>query len=282
MNVLSADKQRSVLHHLIEGSGIRSTERLVGVHRDTVTNLLVAAGNYAGDFLNRRLVGLRLRHIEVDEIWTFVRKKQGHLKPNENDLLIGDQYTFTAIDQDTKLIPTFLVGKRTASNCERFMLDLSDRIRAPKPGEPRIRMQISSDGFAAYPGAVDLAFANTVDFGVIIKTFREGIEQPGRYGPPEMTDTVRRVVTGDIDPYSICTSYAERNNLTIRTFLKRFTRLSLGFSKKFENLVAAICLHVAHYNFCRRHGTLKMTPAMAAGVTDELWSLDRLIEEIRA
>jgi hypothetical protein len=141
-------------------------------------------------------------------------------------------------------------------------------------------MQISSDGFAAYPGAVDLAFADTVDYGVIIKDFQENEEQPGRYGPPGMISAIRRVVTGAFDPYTICTSYAERNNLTMRTFLRRLTRLSLGFSKKLENLVAAVCLHMAFYNFCRRHRTIQVTPAMAAGVTDGLWKLDRLIKEI--
>jgi IS1 family transposase len=280
MRVLSAEQRQTVLHLLIEGNSIRSTERLTGIHRDTIMRYLVFAGNYAGDMLYHRMRGLKLRHIEVDEIWTFVEKKQGHLAPGEDDLGRGDQYVFVAIDQDTKLIPTFTIGKRTAANAEYFMLDLAERIRAPKPGEPRIRLQISSDGFAAYPGAVDLAFANTVDYGVIVKDFREDMEQPGRYGPPEMTATARRVVSGDFDPMTICTSYAERNNLTIRTFIRRFTRLSLGFSKKLENLVAAVCLHMAHYNYCRRHGTLRMTPAMAAGVTGELWKLDRLIKEI--
>jgi len=277
--VLAPEKQQTVLHMLIEGNSIRSTERLTRVHRDTIMSLLVRAGNLAGDMLYHRLRGLRLRHVEVDEIWTFVEKKQGHLGPYEDDLGRGDQYVFVAIDQDTKLIPTFLVGKRTGANAERFMLDLSERVTRPKAGE-KIRMQISSDGFAAYPGAVDLAFANTVDYGVIVKDFREDMEQPGRYGPPVMTKAARKVVIGDFDPYSITTSYAERNNLTMRTFLRRLTRLSLGFSKKLENLVAAVCLHMAHYNFCRRHSTLRMTPAMAAGVTDEIWSVGRLIEEI--
>jgi len=187
---------------------------------------------------------------------------------------------FVAIDQDTKLIPTFLIGKRTGENAERFTLDLSERLVMTHPGQPRIRLQISSDGFAAYPGAVDLAFANTVDYGVIIKDSREGMEQPDRYGPPEMIGTARNAMSGEFDPMSICTSYAERNNLTIRTYLRRFTRLSLGFSKKLENLVATVCLHMANYIFCRKHGTLRMTPAMAAGVTNELWSLDRLVYEI--
>lgn len=280
MRVLKADRRRSILHLLIEGNSIRSTERLTGIHRDTIMRLLVHAGNLAGDHLYHGMRGLRLRHVEVDEVWTFVEVKQGHLPADRaDDPFVGDQYIFVALDQDTKLIPSFLIGKRTAENAEKFMLDLAERIKAPRPGEPRIRMQVSSDGFAAYPGAVDLAFANTVDYGVIIKDFREA-EQPGRYGPPEIIGITRRPVVGSFDPMSICTSYVERNNLTMRTFLRRLTRLSLGFSKKLENLVAAVCLHMAHYNYCRKHRTLRMTPAMAAGVTDELWNLDRLIREI--
>jgi IS1 family transposase len=280
MYVLKSDKRKSIIHLLIEGNSIRSTERLTRVHRDTIMRLLVEAGNGAAALLDDRMRNLKLRHIEVDEIWTFVRIKQGHIKPGKNDFAIGDQYTFVAIDQDTKLIPSFVVGKRTLENAEQFMLDLAGRIKVPKPGEPKIRLQLSSDGFAAYPAAVDLAFANTVDYGVIIKNFREGQEQPGRYGPPEMTAAAREVKIGDIDPYSICTSYIERQNLTMRTFLRRLTRLSLGFSKKLENLEAAMALHIAHYNFSRRHGTLRMTPAMAAGVTQEMWSLGRLMGEI--
>ena len=151
MRVLSTEKRLAILHLLVEGNSIRSIERLAGVHRDTIMNLLVYAGNFAGDLLFHRMRSLKLRHVEVDEIWTFVTKKQGHLKPDEDDSFIGDQYVFVAIDQNTKLVPTFTIGKRTAANAEHFMLDLADRIRAPKPGEERIRLQISSDGFAAYP-----------------------------------------------------------------------------------------------------------------------------------
>jgi IS1 family transposase len=280
MNKLNSDKRRSILHLLVEGNSIRSTERLTGVHRDTVMRLLVEAGNGALTLLDDRMRGLKLRHIECDEIWTFVLIKQGHIRAGCDDSEIGDQYTFVAIDQDTKMIPSFVVGKRTLENAEAFMLDLADRIRAPRPGEPKIRLQISTDGFAGYPAAVDLAFANTVDYGVIIKNFREAQEQPGRYGPPEMTATAREVITGEIDPYSICTSYVERQNLSMRTFLRRLTRLSLGFSKKLENLKAAMALHIAFYDFCRRHGTLRMSPALAAGVTREMWDIDRLIDEI--
>ncbi len=141
MRVLSADKRQTILHMLIEGNSIRSTERLANVHRDTIMRLLVQAGEACAALLDDRMRSLKPRHIEVDEIWTFVEIKQGHIRAGRDDSEIGDQDTFVAIDQDTKLIPSFVIGKRTAANCERFMLDLADRIRAPKPGEPRIRLQ---------------------------------------------------------------------------------------------------------------------------------------------
>jgi IS1 family transposase len=276
VRTLAADQRLSVLHLLVEGNSIRSTERLTGVHRDTIMRLLVRTGDQCRDFLDDRMRGLKLKHLEVDEIWTFVDTKQAHIRPERiHDETIGDQYLFIALDQDTKVIPTFAIGKRTRETTERFLLDLADRVIH----QPGVHIpQISTDGFAPYPGAVDLAFADQADYGIIIKDFQES-EQPGRYGPPEMTGTVRRPVSA-IDPYSICTSHVERNNLTIRTFLRRFARLSLGFSKKLENLAAAVALHVAYHNFCRRHGTLRVTPAMEAGVTDELWKLDRFIAEI--
>lgn len=272
MRVLKSEKRLSILHLLVEGNSIRSTERLTGVHRDTVMRLLISAGDRCRDMLDDTMRGLKLRHLELDEIWTFVNVKQAHIKPERaHDETIGDQYLFVAFDQDTKLIPTFAIGKRTTEMAERFMLDLSDRIIH----QPGVHIpQLSTDGFAAYPGAVDLAFADEAAHGVIIKDFTES-EQLGRYGPPELTGTVRRPGIG-MDPYSICTSHVERNNLSIRTFLRRYTRLSLGFSKKLENLIAAVALHVAYYNFCRRPGKLRISPAMAAGVTDRLWKLPDL------
>jgi IS1 family transposase len=275
MYVLRADKRHTVLNLLVERNSIRSTERITRVHRDTVMWLLVRAGELCLDFLDGCMRGLRLNHVQVDEIWTFVQIKQGHIRDGRNDALIGDQYLFVGIDRDTKLVPSFTIGKRTAEVAERFMLDLADRIIHT----PAKRPQISTDGFTPYPGAVDLAFADTADFGVLIKTFSQ-TEQPGRYGPPDMVQADRRPYWGVIDPFSICTSHVERNNLTLRTFMKRFTRLSLGFSKKLENLKAAVALHMAYYNFCWRHGTLRVTPAMEAKVTNELWKLDRLLEKI--
>lgn len=274
MYVLAADKQHAVLNLLVEGNSIRSTERITGVHRDTICRFLVRTGDKCRDFLDGRMRNLKLDHLQMDEIWTFVRVKQAHIEPGQSDAKIGDQYLFVAFDQTTKLVPSFIIGKRVREVTERFTLDLASRIVHNAAHKP----QVSTDGFIAYPSAIDLAFAQQVNYGVLVKTYGEG-KQEGRYGPPDMVQADRRPLWGITDEFSICTSHVERNNLSIRTFMKRFTRLSLGFSKKLENLAAAVALHMAYYNFCWRHGSLRMTPAMAAGVTSELWDLERLMDE---
>jgi IS1 family transposase len=274
-NVLPQEKQRAIIHLLVEGTSIRSIERLTGVHRDTIMRLAVKVGNKCRDFLDARLRGLKLRHIQADEIWTFVGCKQDSLK---RALVVtpemGDQYLYIAFDQDTKLIATYAIGKRSKEVTQSFMYDLADRLVTEHP-------QLSTDGFNAYPRAVKNAFGDEIAYGQIIKEFAEPI-QPGRYGPPVMVASERRQITGlaDLDLKSICTSHVERNNLSIRTFMRRFTRLSLGFSKKLENLAAAVALHVAHYNFCRVHGSLRVTPAMASGLTDHVWEMGELLGAI--
>ncbi len=287
-NILKADKKRAIIHLLAEGNSIRSAERLTGIHRDTIMRVLIATGNKCRELLDRELRGLELRHVQCDEIWTFVGKKQGRLRVNEKGRAdIGDIYLWTALDTDTKLMASYAIGKRSADMARRFMVDLAGRLLTPnphasdahhfRPEEIKPIVQISTDAFAAYSEAVDLAFGRYAAYGQIIKDYRNA-EQPGRYAAPEMMGATRRPVFGNVDPDSICTSHVERNNLTIRTFMRRFTRLSLGFSKRLENLAAAVALHTAHYNFCRRHSTLRTTPAMAAGVTNTLWSLADLIE----
>jgi IS1 family transposase len=273
-NILPELTQRQIIHLLCEGNSIRSIERLTGVHRDTIMRLGVKVGNKCRDFLDGKLRGLKLRHVQADEIWTFVGKKQGRIAQGEMDGHIGDQYLYVAFDTDTKLIATYALGKRTSEVATAFMSDLADRIVTEYP-------QLSTDGWHAYANAVRSTFGNEAGYGQIVKDFATS-EQPGRYGPPAMVATERKQILGltDIDLRSICTSHVERNNLTIRTFMKRFARLALGFSKKLENLGAAVALHVAHYNFCRVHGALRITPAMAAGVTDHVWELDELLAVI--
>ena len=221
---------------------------------------------------------LKLKHLQCDEIWTFVLKKQAQLKPAEReDPALGDQYLFVALDEETKLVPSFVLGKRNTENTEALLDDLAKRIVVPPLLQPGPRPMVSSDGWAAYLNAVDGAFGGGVDYGTIIKDFTES-EQPGRYGPPEMTGAVRTVIQGAFSKWDICTSHVERHNLSIRTFLRRFTRLALGFSKKLENLAACVALYVAHYNFCRPHGSLLGTPAMAAKLTGHPWTMEELLE----
>jgi IS1 family transposase len=277
-NVLPFDEQLTVLNMLVEGTSLRSVTRLTGVHRTTAMKLMVRAGTRLRGLMDQRFRNLTLFHVQCDEIWTFVLKKQGRLQEAEAcDEKIGDQYLFVALDHRTKLIPAFALGKRTSDTAQRFMDDLASRLTMPDLFEAGERPRLSTDGWNGYPNAVDNAFAGRADYGQIIKTFGES-PQPGRYGPPVLIDTERRVITGDIDPRVICTSHVERHNLTIRTFMRRFTRLALGFSKKLSNLDAAIALYIAHYNFCRPHSSLNGTPAMAAGVAGHPWTLAELLD----
>lgn len=278
VNVLPREAQLEALSLLVEGVSLRSVTRLTRIHRTTVMNLMNRAGDRLAAFLNRRMRGLHLKHLQCDEVWTFCLKKQGRLSPSEqhNDE-IGDQFLFVALDEETKLIPTFRIGKRTRENTEAFMLDLAERIVAPQNyGTAENRPLISTDGWAAYPYAVDLASADTIRHGVLIKDF--AVRAAGPYGPPVLVNETRRVLSRGLLPREICTSHVERHNLAIRTFLRRFTRLALGFSKKLDNLIAATTLYLAHYNSWRKHATLGVTPAMAAGVARYRWSLAELLE----
>jgi IS1 family transposase len=280
-NHLSCAEQLAVLHMLVEGNSLRSITRLTGIHRTTIINLMMRVGALCREFSDRWMRNLTLAHLECDEIWTFVLVKQAHIPTaRAADNTIGDQYLFIAIDEDTKLIPSYLLGKRTAANAVAFAVDLAGRLVLPDLFDTtRPRPRLSTDGFNAYPGAVETAFGGAVDYGVIIKDFVES-EQPGRYGPPDMVSAIRQIITGHFSRWDICTSHVERHNLSIRTFMRRFTRLALGFSKKLTNLEAAIDLYVAHYNFCRLHGSLNGTPAMAAGIAGHPWTLAELLDRL--
>lgn len=284
-----------VLNLLAEGASIRATERLTGVHRDTICRLVVRFGNDCKDFLDSRLRRLPLRHVELDEVWSFVRKKQSRLTVDERQERhdLGDVYLWTAVDQDTKLVASFAIGKRSADNARRFLTDLASRVVIPKPhesdahafhaGQHQIVLQLSSDAFAGYPEAIDLASGPYVNYGQIIKQYRNAQIV---YTPSEMVGTDRRAVFGNVDLETICTSHVERHNLTVRTFLKRFNRLTICFSKKRENHAAAIAMFLAYYNFCWRpprpgkSGRKRLTPALAAGVTDRLRTFADLFEAV--
>lgn len=272
MNITSVEKQIQVLNALVEGNSIRSTERMTEIHRDTIMRLLVRVGNKCQKIMDDRLCGFHCRRIQVDEIWTFVKKKEKRLTNKERlQGEFGDQYVFVALDADTKLVPNFTVGKRDAETTLEFMIDLYRRLQ----GNGRI--QLTSDGFKPYIEAVEEIFGGEIDFAQLIKVFGSVPEQEKRYSPPKVTEVLSKVINGHPEKKHICTSYVERQNLTMRMQIRRFTRLTNGFSKKIENLRAALALHFAHYNFMRIHKTLRVTPAMEAGITDHVWEWEEIL-----
>jgi IS1 family transposase len=270
MNRTPLARRTQIINALVEGNSIRSTERMTNTHRDTIMRLLVEVGSGCHKIMDERMRELPCRRVQVDEIWCYVQKKQQHLKPADNRLRVGDQWTFVAIDPESKLVPSYRVGKRNRANAVAFMSDLSLRLAN--------RVQLSSDALSAYVDAVERAFGDDVDYGQEIKFYDAEPIGPGRYAPPHVTSAQRTVITGNPDQAHISTSLVERQNLTMRMSMRRFTRLTNAFSKKVENLQAAVALHFCHYNFVRVHKTLRTTPVMAAGVENRLWSLEELVE----
>jgi len=242
---------------------------MTGVHRDTIMRLMVKVGQNCEKILDATMHNLTCKNIQVDEIWGYVGKKQRHLTEDDDSSEMGDQWVFVALDADSKLIPSYIVGKRSADNAQAFIKDLSERLDN--------RVQLSSDALPAYVEAVEQAFGMDVDYGQIVKTYEADPIGPGRYSPPNVIGAEKIIITGKPDRTKISTSYVERQNLTIRMSMRRFTRLTNAFSKKLDNLKAAVALHFAHYNFVRIYSSLRVTPAMAAGVTDRLWSIRDII-----
>lgn len=269
MNKLSMDQQISVISSLTEGCSIRSVERMTGIHRDTIMRLSVRVGENCTGLLDQAMRGLTLKQIQVDELWCFVGKKQRQLTALDDRTRMGDAWTFVAMDRDTKLVPCFRVGKRVAADANAFISDLAGRLDT--------RCQLSSDGLQAYVAACENAFGRDVDYGQVVKTYEADLPGSGRYSPPKVVATYKTVITGQPDRSMICTSHIERLNLTTRMNLRRFTRLTNAFSKKIENLRAAVGLHFAHYNLLRVHSTLRVTPAMQAGITDHVWTWEELL-----
>lgn len=296
---VSAPDAKLALRLLAEGGSIRSTERITGLHRDTVCRLLVLFGNACAEFLDKRMRGLTLTHLQFDEQWTYVAKKQSRLTLDQRaeSSELGDMYLWTCVDQETKLMPAFLIGKRSADNARRFMQDVATRLVMPKPhasdahafaiGHFRPIVQISTDGFAGYPEAVDLAFGPYAKYGQIIKDYRNANVV---YEPSEMVGTKRTGIRGidENEVRSIGTSHIERLNGTQRLFLKRLNRLTLCFSKKLANLQAAFALFAAYYNYCwqtRKPGNTSKkrgTAAMMAGLAGHVWSFDELFDAVLA
>lgn len=239
-------------------------------HRDTIMRLMVEVGTGCARLMDAEMRNLNCKRIQVDEIWSYVGKKQRHVTADDNRALVGDQWTFVAIDPDTKLIPAHRVGKRTKPHAIAFMSDLSERLTN--------RVQISSDALNSYVDAVEQAFGADVDYGQAVKFYEAGPVGPGRYSPPKVVRAERTPIAESPDLAHISTSIVERQNFTMRMSMRRFTRLTNGFSKKVENHRAAVALHFAHYNLVRLHRTLRVSPAMAAGVSSRLWTLADLVE----
>jgi IS1 family transposase len=273
-NVLPRDKQIAVISAIVEGVSIRSIERMTGVHRDTIMRLMVKVGQACEALLDRMMTDLPCEEIEVDEIWGYVAKKQKNVTLEDNMAAVGDCWTFVALDPETKLIPCFRTGKRTAVNTRLFIEDLARRLRN--------RVQITSDAFPAYADAIDRAFECQVDYAQVVKSYEGEDAGSGRYSPPRVTEVEKSAIIGAPDLEMASTSHVERSNLSIRMSNRRMTRLTNAFSKKLENHKAAMALHFANYNLCRVHRSLRVTPAMAAGVTDHVWTVEELLDAAAA
>ena len=270
MNKLSLEKRVQILRCLVEGNSIRATVRITGAAKNTVTKLLVDIGKACTEYQDRILVGLSCTKIQCDEIWAFCYAKAKNVPEEKRGQFgYGDVWTWTAMCADTKLMVSWLIGDRTADTGSVFMLDVARRLKH--------RVQLTTDGHKAYLSAVEEAFGCEIDYATLIKLYGQDSEQEKRYSPPKCLDVQLAVISGNPDRKHISTSYVERQNLTMRMHMRRFTRLTNAFSKKVENLTHAVALHFMYYNFVRIHKTLRVTPAMEAGITDRLWDLEDIV-----
>jgi IS1 family transposase len=270
MNKLSIEKRARVIASLVEGNSIRSTVRMTGVAKGTVTRLLVDVGNACADFHGRTVRNVSAERVQCDEIWSFVGMKKKNVPVEKRRTFgVGDVWTWTALDADSKLMISWLVGDREIDCATAFMKDLASRLAK--------RVQLTTDGYGHYVHATEEAFGADVDFAQLIKVFRADPGAEARYSPPRFIRIEEIQRAGNPDPDHISTSFVERQNLTMRMSMRRFTRLTNGFSKKVENHAAAIALHFVHYNFARIHQTLRVTPAMAAGLSDHAWTVEEIV-----
>ena len=270
---LSLEKATLCVSLLSEGSSIRSTERITGVHRDTICNLLLLVGAKCNDLLGRLVHGVEVKDVQADELWSYVAmKEKTKVKKEIIDPEIGDAYTFLAVERDSKLLLAHHVGRRTSQDANVFAAKLSAAV-----GDGRF--QLSTDGFDGYPAALEAHLGGQIDYGMLIKTYSgNGLDSERRYSPPSIISAEKRVVSGTPAESKICTSHVERINLHVRMMSRRFTRLTTGFSKKRDNLKAAVALFAASYNFTWCHRTLKgCTPAMAAGICRKPWTVGELL-----
>jgi transposase-like protein/IS1 family transposase len=269
---LPMDQAETILRLLVEGNSISSIERITDVHHSTILKLLVLAGARCERLLEDKIQGIDVTDVQADELWSFIQKKEGHKWPWEaNDAEIGDSYCFIAIERNFKLILAWHMGRRTKADTEEFTGKLR-RATSEKT------FQLTTDGFKPYVAAVKADLGDKVDFAQLIKVYTQDPEGQRRYSPPDVTSAEKVPVFGNPDPAKICTSHVERQNLTIRMGNRRYTRLTNAFSKKWINHKAMQALHIAYYNLCRKHQTIKMTPAMAAGIADHIWSVRELLD----
>jgi IS1 family transposase len=270
MNKLHLNKRIQILNALVEGNSLRSTSRMADVSINTVVKLMIDAGQACAKYQDEVMVSLLCERLQVDEIWSFVYAKQKNVPEEmQGEFGIGDVWTFTAIDADTKLVPCWLVGWRDAECATIFIKDLARRL-AYKP-------QLTTDGHKMYLQAVEEGFGGDIDYAMLVKVYGNEPAGEARYSPPKCNGAEKHRVTGDPDPDHISTSYVERQNLSMRMGMRRFTRLTNAFSKKLANLEYSVALYFMHYNFIRVHQTLKRTPAVAAGIADHRWTMEDLI-----
>jgi len=271
MNRLDNARRVAVVKALVEGNSIRSTVRLTGVAKNTVQKLLLELGAACATYQDANLKNLTSKRIQCDEIWSFVYAKKKNVTSEiaEKHADAGDAWTWTAIDADTKLVMSVMIGPRDHSTAAEFMRDLSGRLSR--------RVQLTTDGLKVYIGAVEYAFGNEIDYATLTKIYGPDQQGEKRYSPPICLGCVADVVSGDPNPKHISTSYVERQNLSMRMGMRRFTRLTNAFSKKLANHSAAVALYFMYYNFGRVHQTLRVTPAMAAGVSDHVWEVEEIV-----
>lgn len=274
MNRLTPERRAAIIRCLVEGNSIRATVRMTGAAKNTVAKLLVELGYACLEYQDRALRSLNCKHVQCDEIWSFVGCKEKNVPEEERDQFgRGDVWTWTAIDADTKLVLSWYVGDRGAETAHEFIEDVAGRLTN--------RIQLTTDGHLVYLTAVEDAFGGDVDYAMLVKRYSNDPSVAKRYSPAVCVASDKTRIAGDPDGKHISTSYVERQNLTMRMSMRRFTRLTNAFSKKVENHACAIALHFMHYNFARPHQTLSkpypMTPAMAAGVAEHVWSVEEIV-----
>jgi len=270
MNKLSLEQQVRIIHALVEGNSIHSTVRMTGAAKNTVIKLLADVGRACSIYQSQALRNLPCNRVQVDEIWSFCYAKEKNVPLNKKGVFgYGDVWTWTALCADTKLALCWHVGSRDAGAAMTFIQDLASRLAN--------RIQLTTDGHKAYLEAVETAFGDDIDYAMLVKLYGSDPEGQRRYSPPKCIGAEKSTITGNPDKTHVSTSFVERNNLTMRMGMRRFTRLTNGFSKKVENHEHAIALHFMNYNFARVHKSLRVTPAMEAGVTDHIWTIEEIV-----